>query len=214
MANGSAPHDIAVKPLNHLTDGEPESGPFAAVQGPPMGLDPTDLQILVLLLRDARRSVRGIAAEVRMSAPAVAERIARLERHGVIRGYRAEIDWSRLGYGLLVYIRVTGVQGSEQAATVAELRRLPEVEQVEVVTGDSDLLVRLRARDQQHLRELLFERVWRISGIERTETLLCLGELPPKSFDLELAESLLDQSDAHRTGPADGTPSPESGRSV
>ena len=187
-----------VKPTHRLTDREPEAGTFGTIQGPPAVLDPTDLQILILLLRDARRSVRGIAAEVRMSAPAVAERIARMERQGVIRGYRAEIDWGRLGYGLLVYIRVTGVQGSEQAATVAELRRLPEVEQVEVVTGDSDLLVRLRARDQQHLRELLFQRVWKIAGIERTETLLCLGELPAKSFDLELIESLLDQPNVDR----------------
>ncbi len=139
-----------------------------------------------------------------MSAPAVAERIARLERQGVIRGYRAEIDWGRLGYGLLVYVRVTGVQGSEQSATVQDLRQLPEVEQVEVVTGDSDLLVRLRARDQAHLRELLFERIWRISGIERTETLLCLGELPPKSFDLELAESLLAETALDRSRPGDG----------
>ncbi len=195
------PRGVVVKPADHLTHGAVEPGAFAALQGPPVGVDQTDLQILVLLLRDARRSVRGIAAEVHMSAPAVAERIARLERHGVVRGYRAEIDWGRLGYGLLVYIRVTGVQGSEQSDTVAELRHLPEVEQVEVVTGDSDLLVRLRARDQQHLRELLFERVWKISGIQRTETLLCLGELPPKSFDLELAQSLLDQIDPDRARP-------------
>lgn len=164
----------------------------------PAGLDSTDLLILVLLLRDARRSVRGIAAQVSMSAPAVAERIARMERQGVVRGYRAEVDWARLGYGLLLYVRVTGVQGSEQSATVAELRQLPEVEQVEVVTGDSDIMVRLRARDQQHLRECLFERIWKIAGIQRTETLLCLGELPSKSFDLELAECLLAQADPDR----------------
>ncbi len=203
-----------MKPVRHLTDAalEPNSPP--PLSGPSVTLDQTDLQILVLLLRDARRSVRGIAAEVGMSAPAVAERIARLERHGVIRGYRAEIDWGRLGYGLLVYIRVTGVQGSEQSTTVAELRQLPEVEQVEVVTGDSDLLVRLRARDQHHLRELLFERVWRISGIERTETLLCLGELPPKSFDLELAESLLAQPESGRGRSENGNTAGEGERRV
>ncbi|MGA9920748.1 MAG: Lrp/AsnC family transcriptional regulator [Candidatus Dormiibacterota bacterium] len=192
----------------HLIDRVPDADHLAHGQRTPFDLDQIDLQILVLLLRDARRSVRGIAAEVRMSAPAVAERIARLERQGVVRGYRAEIDWSRLGYGLLVYVRVTGVQGSEQATTVAQLRRLPEVEQVEVVTGDSDLLVRLRAKDQQHLRELLFERVWKISGIERTETLLCLGELPPKSFDLELAESLLDPLGPDRSRAKESTSSP------
>lgn len=199
MGIGTDPHDVLVKPLPHLTDSDTSGVANETPQGPLPALDPVDLEILVLLLRDARRSVRGIAAEVGMSAPAVAERIARLERHGVIRGYRAEIDWCRLGYGLLVYVRITGVQGSEQSETVARLRKLPEVEQVEVVTGDSDLLVRLRARDQQHLRDVLFERVWKISGIERTETLLCLGELPAKSFDLELIESLLHQVEALRS---------------
>ncbi|HEY6538079.1 MAG TPA: Lrp/AsnC family transcriptional regulator [Candidatus Dormibacteraeota bacterium] len=196
MATGSNPHDVLVKPGGRLTAADVGANPDRG-QAP---LDPVDLRILVLLLQDARRSIRGIASDVGMSAPAVAERIARLERHGVIRGYRAEIDWARLGYGVLVYIRVTGMQGSEQAATVARLRQLPEVEQVEVVTGDSDLLVRLRARDQEHLRELLFERVWKISGIERTETLLCLGELPPKAFDLELAQSLLEGTETGRAG--------------
>jgi Lrp/AsnC family transcriptional regulator for asnA, asnC and gidA len=187
-----------VKAAQRLSGGAPAPSAFADLQRAPLTIDHTDLSILVLLLRDARRSVRGIAAEVGMSAPAVAERIARLERQGVLRGYRAEVDWSRLGYGLLVYIRVTGVQGGEQVSTVAALRELPEVEQVEVVTGDSDMMVRLRARDQQHLRECLFERIWKISGIQRTETLLCLGELPPKQFDLELAESLLVQAEPDR----------------
>jgi Lrp/AsnC family transcriptional regulator, leucine-responsive regulatory protein len=187
-----------VKPAHYLTNHghDPSAGhPWSAS---PALLDHTDLRILVLLLRDARRSVRGIAAEVGMSAPAVAERIARLERQGVIRGYRAEIDWARLGYGLLVYIRVTSVQGSEQSATVAGLRALSEVEQVEVVTGDSDMLVRLRATDQEHLRRCLFEQVWKVPGVERTETLICLGELPPKAFDLELAEALLAETESGR----------------
>ncbi len=163
-----------------------------------VALDHTDLSILVLLLRDARRSVRGIAAEVGMSAPAVAERIGRMERHGVLRGYRADVDWSRLGYGLVVFVSITGLQGGEQAETLAALRALPEVEQVDVVTGDSDMLVRLRVRDQQHLRECLFERIWKVKGVHRTETLLSLGELPQKQFGLELAESLLARTEPDR----------------
>ncbi len=183
-----------------------ENGPWPAGSsggGPGSGgaLDRIDLAILVLLLRDARRSVRRIAAEVGMSAPAVAERIARLERSGVIRGYRAEVDWGRLGYGVTVYVAVTAVQGRQQEEAVTALRAVPEVEQVEVVTGPSDLLLRLRARDQQHLRECLFERIWAIPGIHRTETLVCIGDLPPKAFDLELAESLLARaSDPGRPG--------------
>lgn len=157
-------------------------------------LDSTDASILVLLLRDARVSVRRIAAEVGMSAPAVAERIGRLERNGIVRGYSAQVDWSRLGYGVTAYVAVTGVQGWEQVETVSALRGLLEVESVEIVTGASDLLVKLRVRDQQHLRDCLFDRVWKVPGVHRTETLMCLDDEPPKAFDLELAESLLASS--------------------
>ncbi len=157
-------------------------------------LDSTDASILVLLLRDARVSVRRIAAEVGMSAPAVAERIGRLERNGIVTGYSAQVDWSRLGYGVTAYVAVTGVQGWEQVETVSALRGLLEVESVEIVTGASDLLVKLRVRDQQHLRDCLFDRVWKVPGVHRTETLMCLDDELPKAFDLELAESLLASS--------------------
>ena len=173
---------------NHEVDGPPANGPSQA--------DAIDLAILVQLLRDARGSVRQIARQVGMSAPAVAERIARLERGGVIRGYRAEVDWGRLGFGVTAFVAVTGVQGWEQTETVAALRALSEVESVEIVTGASDLLVRLRVRDQQHLRDCLFDRVWKVPGVHRTETLLSLTDQPPKAFDLELAQQLLAASRA------------------
>jgi Lrp/AsnC family leucine-responsive transcriptional regulator len=170
----------------HLTNGNRSVEP-----SPPASADAVDLAILVSLLTDARGSVRQIAKQVGMSAPAVAERIARLERSGVIQGYRAIVDWGRLGFGVTAFVAVTGVQGWEQRETVAALNALPEVERVEIVTGSSDLLVRLRVRDQQHLRECLFDRVWKVPGVHRTETLLSLTDHPPKSFDLELARQLL-----------------------
>lgn len=181
-------------------DGLPNTKPDPAPAAPPFVPDATDLSILVHLLRDARGSVRQIAQQVGMSAPAVAERIARLERAGVVRGYQAVVDWERLGYGLTAYIAVTGVQGWEQGETVAALRGLPEVESVEIVTGGSDLLLRLRVRDQRHLRECLFDRIWKVSGVHRTETLLCLTDQPAKAFDLELAEKLRQEAARARAG--------------
>ncbi len=172
-----------------LTNARPPRGRGGDTAPP---LDAIDLSILVLLLRDARSSVRKIAAGVGMSAPAVSERIARLERQGVIRGYRAEVDWARLGYGLTAYLMITGVQGWEQTETVEALRQLREVETVEVVTGTADLVVRVRVRDQAHLRECLFERIWKVPGVHRTETMICLGEDSAKPFALELAESWLE----------------------
>ncbi|MGA9775675.1 MAG: Lrp/AsnC family transcriptional regulator [Candidatus Dormiibacterota bacterium] len=189
---------MTAKVANHLTNRNRARGLPQPAQA--ASLDATDLAILVSLLQDARGSVRQIAYQVGMSAPAVAERIARLERSGVIRGYRAEVDWGRLGFGVTAYVAVTGVQGWEQVETVSALRALPEVENVEIVTGASDLLVRLRVRDQQHLRDCLFDRVWRVPGVHRTETLLCLSDQPPKAFDLELAEQLVAVARAEAAG--------------
>ena len=157
---------------------------------PAPSLDEHDVAILGLLVRDARLSQRAVAREVGMSAPAVADRIARLERTGVIRGYRADVDRSLLGYALVVYVGVVAVQGGDQPALVRALRELGEVEDVQVVTGPKDLLVRLRLRDHEHLKTVLFDRIWSLPGVDRTETYISLGQMEPKEFDLTLLESL------------------------
>ncbi|NMM22588.1 MAG: Lrp/AsnC family transcriptional regulator [Phycicoccus sp.] len=71
--------------------------------------------------------------------------------------------------------------GFQQGLMVEELRRLPELEELMIVTGASDLLARLRVRDDGHLRELLMDRIWRIEGVQRTETSLAIAEMEPKN---------------------------------
>jgi Lrp/AsnC family transcriptional regulator, leucine-responsive regulatory protein len=164
-----------------------------------VALDRFDVAILRLLAGDARMSQRRLAREVGMSPPAVAERIARLERSGVIRGYRVDVDRRALGFGLVVYVGVIAVQGPDQADVVRSLGALPEVEDVHVVTGPKDLLVRLRVRDHEHLRELLFDRVWNLPGIERTETYISLGHMDPKDIDAGLL-GLIEATPAHAGG--------------
>jgi Lrp/AsnC family leucine-responsive transcriptional regulator len=156
-----------------------------------VALDEQDLAILRLLVEDSRISRRRLAREVGMSAPAVADRVSRLERTGVIRGYRANLDRAALGHDLVVYIGVVAVQGGAQPELVASLRSFPEVEDVHVVTGPKDLLVRLRVRDHDHLREVLFDRLWSLPGVDRTETYISLAHMEPKDFDAELLDLLL-----------------------
>ena len=161
---------------------------LAKVAGEPASLvelDEVDRRLLWLLARDARVSQRGLARELRMSPPAIGERIARLERTGVVRGYRVDIDWSALGY-VTVYLAVTAIQGADQSQVMTALHRLPEVADVLVVTGSMDMLARLRLQDHTHLRQFLLERVWQIPGIQRTETFLSLAEMPSKEFSAEL----------------------------
>jgi Lrp/AsnC family transcriptional regulator, leucine-responsive regulatory protein len=169
-------------PLAKLTDVSARSTPAVEV-------DSLDLALLRALTENARQSQRALAREVQMSAPAVADRLARLERAGVIRGYRADIDWAALGYPVNVYLAVTAGPGMDLSDIIREIRELPEAAEMSVVTGGLDLLVRLRVRDHAHLRELLLGSIFQIPGIQRTETFLSLADIEPDNF----AEALLDQ---------------------
>jgi Lrp/AsnC family transcriptional regulator, leucine-responsive regulatory protein len=168
----------------------PLSG-LAGIANPPRAsvrLDAVDRRILVLLAADARVSQRGLARELKMSPPAIGERIARLERAGVIRGYRLEVDWSALGY-VTGYLAVTAAQGADQSAIMRALYQLPEVQDIAVITGSMDMLARVRVRDYTHLRRFLLEGVWQLPGIQRTETFLALAEMPSKEPGVQLLES-------------------------
>ncbi|RCG20208.1 Lrp/AsnC family transcriptional regulator [Sphaerisporangium album] len=184
----TAPPNSSIAPLRDLTD--------ISIQTPPVPLDDVDRQILVLLSKDSRRSQRALARELKMSAPAVGERIARLERLGVIRGYGVRLDWSAAGFPMTVYLTITAVQGYQQSELVAKLTQLPELESLDIVTGPIDLLARLRVRDHLHLRRLLMERVWQIEGVQRTETSLSIMEIEPKNLVTELLSGEHVQDDA------------------
>jgi Lrp/AsnC family transcriptional regulator for asnA, asnC and gidA len=153
---------------------------IAPEAAPPVPLDDVDRRILVLVSQDSRRSQRALARELNMSAPAVGERIARLERLGVIRGYGVRVDWSAVGYPMTVYLTITAEQGYQQKTIVGRIRDLPELEALDVVTGGVDMLARLRVRDHAHLRQLL-GRIWEIDGVQRTETWLSLVGLQPEN---------------------------------
>jgi Lrp/AsnC family transcriptional regulator, leucine-responsive regulatory protein len=152
-------------------------------------VDDLDLTLLRALAADARQSQRALARAVGMSPPAIADRLARLERLGAIRGYRVELDWAALGYPVVVYLAVSANPGADLSEIARSIRTLPEAQDMSVVTGAFDLLVRLRVRDHTHLRELLLNTIFQIPGVQRTETFLSLADAEPENF----AEGLLDQ---------------------
>jgi Lrp/AsnC family transcriptional regulator, leucine-responsive regulatory protein len=169
-------------PLARLTD-------VASPTVEKVEFDDLDLTLLRALAEDARQSQRALARAVGMSPPAIADRLARLERVGAIRGYRVDLDWAALGYPVVVYLAVTAGPGMDLSEIIRAIRELPEAQDMSVVTGGLDLLVRLRVRDHTHLRELLLGAIFRIPGVQRTETYLSLADAEPDNF----AEALLDQ---------------------
>jgi Lrp/AsnC family leucine-responsive transcriptional regulator len=117
-------------------------------------LDATNRQLIEALQADARLSLAELGRRVGLTAPAVGERIARLEEAGVIRGYHADIDPRALGYELSVILRIR--PSARMIPKVAELaQRTPEVTECHRVTGDDCFIMRLHVRDVLHLEELI-----------------------------------------------------------
>ena len=117
-------------------------------------LDATNRQLIVALQDHARRSHAELGPRVGLSAPAVGERLARLEQAGVIRGYRADVDPRALGYELSVVLRIR--PAPNMIRKVAELaRKTPEVTECHRVTGEDCYVMRLYVRDVLHLEELI-----------------------------------------------------------
>jgi len=174
---------------------------YTAATSPAAALDTVDLRLLQLLAQDARLSQRSLARELGMSAPAVGERVARLERQGVILGYGARLDWGALGHPTTLIITITVNQGFQQGLIMQQLMAIAEVEDVLLVTGDVDMVVRARVRDHTHLRELLHNQVWQIDGIQRTETSLAIAEMPPKNAAAEVLTSMLAATDSTHPPP-------------
>ncbi len=189
---------------SELTDRAPLSGLLdvtAPLPKEPAQLDALDRRLVALLAVDSRASQRKLARDLHMSPPAVAERIARLERHGVIRGYTIRLDWTALGY-VTVFLAVTAVQGADQGAILEALRSLPEVEEIVVITGSMDMLARIRVRDHAHLRQVLLSEIWRIAGVQRTETFVGLAEMAAKEG--YVADLLLEPETDDRSGQSGG----------
>jgi len=165
---------------------------------PVVELDEIDRKLLFLLCEDPRVSQRQLAREVGMSPPAVGERIARLERQQLIRGYTTIVDWSALGYPGLVYIPMTLSTDADLAEILTELRAIAELTELVVVTGSYDMIARFRIRDHAHLQALLLDRIWPIRGLKRIETFLSLGEVVRERSVRDLLEDTQEPGAASR----------------
>jgi Lrp/AsnC family transcriptional regulator, leucine-responsive regulatory protein len=119
-------------------------------------LDAVNMQILKELEADGRLGMAELGRRVSMSAPAVAERVQRLERAGIIAGYRAEIDPRALGYPVAAIVRIRPSPG--QLQRIPEVaRETPEVAECYRITGEDCYLMRLHLRSIDELEGVLDE---------------------------------------------------------
>lgn len=118
-------------------------------------LSEVDARLVAILQVDGRRSFADLGAELGMSGPSAHERVRKLEARGVIRGYTADIDPDAAGFGVLAFTSVTQAPGSVAHDLTPEFAAIPEVEECHHVTGEADYILKIRARDMEHLGEVV-----------------------------------------------------------
>jgi Lrp/AsnC family leucine-responsive transcriptional regulator len=145
-------------------------------------LDLIDLQLLDELQRDADRSNVELARTVGLSPAATLNRVRRLKESGIVRGIVARLDPTVAGFAFQVYVAVTLRQHDEHAhLRFAEtVRALPEVLSADWVTGETDAMLIVVAREIAELQRVLIRLSTR-GGAARVMTLLRLEELKPSS---------------------------------
>jgi Lrp/AsnC family transcriptional regulator, leucine-responsive regulatory protein len=117
-------------------------------------LDTINRRLLQELQADARLSMAELGRRINLSPPAVAERVQRLERAGVITGYRAEVDPKALGFPIAAVVRVRPT--TRQLQKIPELaREIPEVVDCHRITGEDCYFVKLHLRSMDDLEEIL-----------------------------------------------------------
>jgi DNA-binding Lrp family transcriptional regulator len=138
-------------------------------------IDPTDARLLLALVTQPRASVVTLAAQTGLSRNTVQARLAGLEAHGVLDSFEREVRPAPLGYPLTAYIttQVTQRRLDEVAAALASI---PEVLQVDGISGQTDLLVHAVAADADDLYRIAGQ-ILAIPGVERTNTALVMREL-------------------------------------
>jgi Lrp/AsnC family transcriptional regulator for asnA, asnC and gidA len=137
-------------------------------------IDKLDRKILSLLTKNARVPFLEVARECNVSGAAIHQRVQRLTKLGIIAGSQFNIEPKRLGYNTCAYIGIFLDNAALFNDVADRLLKIPEITQCHYTTGQYAMFVKVFAKDNEHLRKVLAEKVQAINGIMRTETFISL----------------------------------------
>lgn len=139
-------------------------------------IDNIDLKILALLSEDAKTPYTEIAKKVYVSGGTVHVRMRKMEEMGIVQGTTLNMDYSKLGYDITAFLGIYLERNSMYDEVAAELKKIPEVVKIHYTTGNYSIFCKIHCKDTRHLREVLHDKIQKVEGIVRTETLISLEE--------------------------------------
>lgn len=138
--------------------------------------DTLDLNILRLLSGNARKPYLEIARECGVSGAAIHQRIQRMYANGVIRGAESLIDPESIGYETCAYVGIFLRDPAQVSSVIEKLQRIPEIVECHFTTGQYDIFIKLFARNNDHLLDILQNQIQDL-GLARTETLISFKQV-------------------------------------
>lgn len=152
-------------------------------------LDVLDQKILEIISNNARIPFKDVATVCGVSRAAIHQRVQRLVEAGVVLGSGYYVNPKSLGYSTCTYVGIKLERGSMYKEVAAQLEKIPEIVECHFTTGPYTLLVKLYSHDNEHLMELLNDRIQEITGVISTETLISLEQKISRTVPIRIAGS-------------------------
>lgn len=150
------------------------------------GLDDSDRKAIAILFRNGRATWAELGKLLKLSPPAAADRVRRLEQKGIIKGYTAVVDAEAAGYPLLAFVLVTLGSHRRRTAFLRAISLMPEVTECHHVAGDGDYLLKVRCRNTADLDRILLRELKDRLGADQTRTTIVLSSAK-ETFRVPLA---------------------------
>ncbi|MEM6320214.1 MAG: Lrp/AsnC ligand binding domain-containing protein [Bacteroidota bacterium] len=138
-------------------------------------LDAYDKRILKALEKDGKKPFSTIATELGISNTMVHQRVMRMKELKVLLGTTVVIDQRKLGFDWGTFTGLVLKEDADSNEVIAALKRIPEVIECYYITGSYTLYIRVVAKTNQHMRELLYEKIDHIKGVQKTESIIDFG---------------------------------------
>ncbi|PJJ08697.1 Lrp/AsnC family transcriptional regulator for asnA, asnC and gidA [Flavobacterium sp. 1] len=138
-------------------------------------LDEFDINIIKELEKDGRMAFSAIANNLKISNTMVHQRINRLIEQGIISGIKPVLNEKKIGYDWGTFTGITLKKDQDSAKVIEALKQIPEITECYYITGSFTLYIKMIAKDHEHMRRLLYEKIDSIPGISKTESLIELG---------------------------------------
>ena len=139
-------------------------------------IDNFDLKILNTLSNNAKLPYTEVAKKVFVSGGTVHVRMKKLEKMGIVRGTKLDIDYSKLGYNISCYMGIYLEKSFLYRDTVKALKNIPEILEIHAITGQYTIFVKILCKDTPHFREILDTKIHKVKGITRTESFMSIEE--------------------------------------